>query len=318
MYLPLELLHEIILVSLSSSPTAPEETGVSIKQNWASLEPLTLASKVYRKQALNAWFRTLYAKTPSDVFHFGLIFPDFCGITREFHGVQLNTRKSSVWDLGRLKQLKKIRLDWLSPYMTPHYGSNMSDRLPFTHAPPTVKELDIRGIPWPSPIVFLNIHTIFPNLNILCLRQQRIWCGLCHTCCVPRFSSPGPEKIVYTDGGGLPLHYSRVLRDLQHLHTIYITIADFGGGKTMLRDSPDHNPYRWAGECDSCMEIMYEDKVFRDMWVAKKMDITMNGYGAPPVLNKVEWNFWKAEASEEIDVEESGDELTEELAEEAL
>ncbi|KAG6890053.1 hypothetical protein C0995_012511 [Termitomyces sp. Mi166 len=131
-------------------------------------------------------------------------------------------------------------------------------------------------------------------------------------------SSPGPEKIVYTGGGGLPLHYARVLRELQYIHTISITVADFGGGKTMLRNNPEHNPYLWAGECDSCMEIMYEDESFRDKWVAKKKDLTMSGYAAPPALNKVEWNFWRAEASEEIDVEESGDELTEESGEEAL
>ncbi|KAG6856870.1 hypothetical protein H0H87_012687 [Tephrocybe sp. NHM501043] len=238
------------------------------------------------------------------------MFPDIGGgMSRELHCVQTNTRKSSIWDLGGLKNLKKIRLDWLSAYMAPHYGSNNSaDRLPFTHAPLSIVEVDIRGVPWPSPNVFLNIHAIFPNLNVLRLWQQRIWCGLCHTCCVARFSSPGPEKIVYEGGGGLPMHYARVLRDSQHLHTIYITIADFGDGKTSLR--PDNNPYAWAGECDSCMEIMYEDETFRTQWVAKKKGLTdKDGYIAPPVLTKVEWNFWKAEGFEEVEVEESGDEL---------
>lgn len=62
------------------------------------------------------------------------------------------------------------------------------------------------------------------------------------------------------------------------------------------------------------MEIMYEDESFRDHWVASKKDITSNRYLAPPTLNEVEWNFWRAEASEEVDVEESS---TEESAEEA-
>ncbi|KAG6876389.1 hypothetical protein C0993_003479 [Termitomyces sp. T159_Od127] len=115
----------------------------------------------------------------------------------------------------------------------------------------------------------------------------------------------------------LELHYARVLRDLQHLHTVSITIADFGGGKFFLGDSPERNPYLWAGECDSCMEIMYEDECFRDLWVAKKKDTKMNRYLAPPTLNVVEWKFWRAEASEEVDVEESGDESTEESAGEA-
>ncbi|KAG6853998.1 hypothetical protein C0991_011655 [Blastosporella zonata] len=107
------------------------------------------------------------------------------------------------------------------------------------------------------------------------------------------------------------MHYARVLRDLQHLHTIHITIADFGGGKTLLM--PDNNPYEWAGECDSCMEIMYDDVAFRDHWVARKKGLTgTDGYVAPPALTRVEWNFWRAEGSEEVDVEESGDEMFEE------
>ncbi|KAG6908853.1 hypothetical protein DXG01_003019 [Tephrocybe rancida] len=126
---------------------------------------------------------------------------------------------------------------------------------------------------------------------------------------------PGPEKIVYEGGGGLPMHYARVLQDLRHLHTIIITIADFGGGKTTLQDGPEHNPYAWAGECDRCMGMMYEDEPFRDQWVARKKGLTAkDGYVAPPALKRVEWNFWMAEGSEEVDVEESEDELVDEEA----
>ncbi|KAG6828634.1 hypothetical protein H0H92_007226 [Tricholoma furcatifolium] len=306
-HLPPEILREVISFSLASR-SSNSELGVSIKREWASIEPLTLASKAYRYIALNAWFQSLFVTSPSDIVEFKAMFPDI-GRVKELHCVQLNARKISVWNFCELKHVAKIRLDWLSRgNMSPHYGShNTADRLPFVHAPPTVKELDIRGIPWPDPHVFVNIDFIFPQLEVLRLRQPKIWCCLCNTCSIARFRSPGPETITYSGGRGLP--------DLQYLHAVYITIGDFGEGKTSL--NREHNPHFWIGECDSCMDIMYEDESFREQWVARKKGLTAkDGHVAPPALVKVEWNFWKAEAMEEVDVEESGDELIEELEEE--
>jgi len=202
----------------------------------------------------------------------------------------------------------------------PHYGSKDSaDRLPFLHVSPTVKELELYGLPWPSPLVFRSIHITLPNLQALHLRQQRIWCGLCHTCCVSRFKSPGPDKIIYTDGSGLPMHYAHALLALQHLRIVSLTIADFGSGRTTLKDDAEHNPYLWAGECDRCMDIMYEDSSFRDKWVARKKGVATTDrehqlvYIALPALKRVEWNFWREEGSEEADddsMQESGDEVS--------
>lgn len=88
----------------------------------------------------------------------------------------------------------------------PHHGSDdPADRLPFTNVSSSVTELDIRGLPWPSPLVFHNIGGILPELQILKMRQPKIWCGLCHTCSVVRFRSPGPKTIVYEGGLGLPV-----------------------------------------------------------------------------------------------------------------
>lgn len=39
------------------------------------------------------------------------------------------------------------------------------------------------------------------------------------------------------------------------------------------------------------MEVMYEDTDFRQVWVARKKDVTMK----PPSLKTVEWRFWMAE-----------------------
>jgi len=127
-------------------------------------------------------------------------------IARELHCVQLASLDTQVWELRGFERLAKIRLDWLCQVMMPQYGSgDPIDRLPFTHVPSTVTELDIRGLPWPSPLIFHNVGKILPNLEVLRLRQQRIWCGLCYTCSVARFQAPGPERITYDGGLGLPV-----------------------------------------------------------------------------------------------------------------
>lgn len=274
--------------------------------------------------------------TVSLIGHRFIIKPSMTCCIRELHCVQLDSRDVSVWNLNGFKCLSKIRLDWLSPFMMPHYStSDPADRLPFIHVSSLVKELDIRGLPWPSPLVFHNIQIILPDLAILKLRQPRIWCGLCHTCSVVKFRAPGPEVIVYHGGLGLPvhsssssllnilltcgngqMHYARAFLSLKHLHTVQITIADFGSGKTTLSDDREHNKDLWAGECDRCMEIMYEDDVFRARWVARKRgianekDTAATVYVAPPSLKKVEWRFWKADNEEELEIQESGDEVS--------
>jgi hypothetical protein len=43
-------------------------------------------------------------------------------------------------------------------------------------------------------------------------------------------------------------HYALALSSLAHLHTVILTIADFGSGKTTLADGDDHNQNMWASE----------------------------------------------------------------------
>lgn len=128
--------------------------------------------------------------------------------TRVIHCVQEDTSKVAVWDLQGLDRIMSIRLDWLSRSTMPFCYSNIEtgdEKFPRITASSNVAELDIRGLRWPSPMAFHFIGQSLPNLKVLKIRQNRIWCGLCHTCSIVRFCEPGPEKIVYTEGEGLPV-----------------------------------------------------------------------------------------------------------------
>ncbi|KAF9004578.1 hypothetical protein BDQ17DRAFT_1424428 [Cyathus striatus] len=221
----------------------------------------------------------------------------------------------SVWDISNFLRLDAIRLDWLSRTLIPYWISpeDPPERIPFTNPSCHVVEFDIRGLSWPSPHAFKLVSYTLQDLKIFRMRQRRIWCGLCHTCCEPRFLPPGPDKIAYTDGLGLPIHYAQALSQLKHLEEVYITVPDAGKGKTLLADNG--NPHMWAGECDRCMEIMYEDNTFREKWVSRKRGIgtgeSADGtvYIRPPSLRRVEWHFLKSAPVEaELSEAESGGE----------
>lgn len=76
MYLPPELIREIIAFILDGPLNNSEEPGISTKQSWSSLEPLTLASKAYRTLSLVAWFRILFIKDPKDIPILYTFFPE--------------------------------------------------------------------------------------------------------------------------------------------------------------------------------------------------------------------------------------------------
>jgi len=69
----------------------------------------------------------------------------------------------------------------------------------------SITELDLRGCSWPSPHVTQGIAKTFPSLVTLRMRQQKIWCTMCHTCDIPQFKEPGPDFIFYNDVRGLPV-----------------------------------------------------------------------------------------------------------------
>lgn len=71
-------------------------------------------------------------------------------------------------------------------------------------------------------------------------------------------------------------------------------------GSTQLGSNDGENSNLWTGECNRCMEIMYEDAEFQDRWVAIKRQRSLIGdntklrYHCPPTLETVQWHFWEA------------------------
>lgn len=101
------------------------------------------------------------------------------------------------WDLRRFPRVCKLRLD-VDPL-------DYNYRLRFRHTPPALQELEMHDHPWPSPMVMQSIAETFPELRVLKLSQNAIWCGLCNTCNVASFNVPPPSPLVYTSGKGLPV-----------------------------------------------------------------------------------------------------------------
>lgn len=100
------------------------------------------------------------------------------------------------------------------------------------------------------------------------------------------------------------MHYNRALSSLKNLQAVYLNIGKLCGGKNTLGDAERDNPDLWSGECDRCIEIMYEDVQFQEKWVARKKILDNNDPATrPPLLRRVEWRFWQAEDEEASDVD---------------
>jgi hypothetical protein len=93
------------------------------------------------------------------------------------------------------------------------------------------------------------------------------------------------------------------LFSLDSLQAVTITLPNIGSGVPIPGLSASVNENFWAGECDRCMSLMYEDHVFKNSWVERKRGITSENvderavYVAPPNLRKVQWNFWEFDPS---------------------
>ncbi|KAF8656655.1 hypothetical protein AX16_002459 [Volvariella volvacea WC 439] len=302
--LPVELLREIVRLVFSDAPSAKrvvDSPGICSKPSWKVVDPLSLASRTLRSLALEMWFQVFFVDKPEQM-RTGLSFFPQLGSrwVRHLHCVQPADALSVLeWDLSGYLVITSIRYDWLSGF-----DQDFWDVFPFLNAPSMMQELDIRGFQWPAPHAYAHIETSFPNLKVLKLRQSLIWCSLCNTCVTPRFKNPGPEKIIYEGGPGLPRHYARVLAPLTQLHTVCIEIPDFGSGIIAVGDKEGQNPYLWTGECERCIEVLYPDQDFLEKWVSQKkspargLPKEQNGhmegdlkYLIPPSLHRVEWTF---------------------------
>jgi len=284
--LPTELLRHIVLYYVRSADVQTDTEGAYLpigeKPNWELIEPLTLSFKVFRLLTLEAWFEVYVAKRPADLLEFSL-FPDIPMWARELRCVD---RDHSVhqdgppWDLHNFRRIHKLRLD-VDPV-------DYSYHLSFLHVPSTLRELELHDHPDPSPMVMQAIAQRFPELRVLRLWQNTIWCGLCYTCNVASFKDSPPSLIAYNNGAGLPNHYGKFLAPLKKLHTVELIVGYDKDGQFSV---DAHNENLWSGECDQCMSLMYADEHFRAGWVDKKKDVQLR----PPSLSRVEWRFFYLE-----------------------
>ena len=207
MSLPLELVREIIHFLLFSAPprfSTAENPGGTTKPTWGTIDALSLTSKSYRALVLEAWFRTLYIGSPESLIFLqdSGWFPEMGSKwTTHLHCVQPYSITLYVWNLSSFLRVSSIRLDWLRPPVSPE-----PDTLPFLHLSSTVEHLDLRRWMWPDrgAIEGIAITPGFQRLKTLQMVKDRVWCGLCHTCCVVRFED-SPMRLVYEGGFGLPV-----------------------------------------------------------------------------------------------------------------
>ncbi|KAJ7176737.1 hypothetical protein C8R46DRAFT_1213319 [Mycena filopes] len=303
--LPTELLREIIGYVLVTAEVSEELYLNSKKSQWPLICSLSVASKVCRALALEAWFQVLFSKSPTDTFFIEDVLPEIYTWTRKIHCILPSESSFEVWDLAGFLRLQALRLD--CPYIS--HGL-------FINVPATLTELDIRGLRWPSPYVFQVVAALAPFVVTLRLSNRTTWCGLCNTCSPVNVASPVPAKLVYTGGLGLPIHYARFLSAMPHLRTVSITLPYRASGAHILLDEKDPMRDLWSGECDDCVGFMYGDAAFRKHWMARKRGEALPGpssdsdsefrlYSRPPALETVEWCFRPSDLGEEDTDEES-------------
>ncbi|KAI8970574.1 hypothetical protein BD414DRAFT_518342 [Trametes punicea] len=279
--LPTELLRDIVRrYTETLLPRAPAKAKQSYKPLWRDVEPLTLASKVLRQLALEAWFEVYYAQSPDDLLN---VWPEFGQWTRELHCVELGTDlqiRPVQWNLRAFRRLRKLRVDFDAAQ------SNAMLLMRFDHPrniAAQLQELEVHDVSWPSPMVLRLISQAFPGLRTLKLSQDLIWCNLCNICRFATFKDHPPEEIVYEKVVGLPKHYAMYLMPLTKLRIVQLTIGyGLGGLKSLLQN----NDMLWTGECDACIDMMFAERDFESEWVERK-----RATERPPSLKCVRWRF---------------------------
>jgi hypothetical protein len=122
---------------------------------------------------------------------------------RHLHCIRFHDNQHLVWDLSGFTRLSTLRVDWLYENFTPLYAMEDSNIVPFVNVESPIKELDIRGVRYPSPMILQGFTAPLQHLVTLKLESLRTWCGLCHTCAPVRFPSPNPTGLLYEGGLGL-------------------------------------------------------------------------------------------------------------------
>ncbi|KAI0371931.1 hypothetical protein BV20DRAFT_964590 [Pilatotrama ljubarskyi] len=279
--LPVELLGEVVHhYARMLPPRDPDKPRQSYKPNWTDYESLTLASKVLRQLALEAWFEVYYAQSPDDLLN---VWSEFSTWTKELHCVELDTdlqARPVQWSLRAFHRLRKLRVDF-DPTK-----SNAMLLMRFDHPrniASQLQELEVHDVWWPSPMVLRLISQAFPGLRVLKLSQDLVWCNLCNICRFATFKDHPPAEIVYEKVVGLPKHYAMYLMPLTRLQSVQITISYGLGGLTSLSQTNDD---LWAGECDACMDMMFASEGFKAEWIERKKAMER-----PTSLQIVRWRF---------------------------
>ncbi|KAH8109433.1 hypothetical protein DFH11DRAFT_934319 [Phellopilus nigrolimitatus] len=298
-----EIIWEVAsLLMLSPSLNLESEESESdsfYKPSWSNLENFSRSSKALRTMSLRNWFRVVHIREESDFDFMARELPSIHKWAKAVCWIRPdpeNDIEHARSGFSHFNGLTSARL------FLPLDKDNYTSPEVLKALPRTICELEIFDGMWPSPIPFFSsIAEAFPDLCILQLRQPPVWCSMCYTCAIPRFSEPFPDKLVYTSGQGLPALYAGRLSSLQKLHTVELTIAVMKGRRALDVKS---NPSLWSGECEQCVETVETDDPFRIPWINKKRNFT----SIPPNLRRVEWRFLPMAAfdSEWTNLEQQG------------
>ena len=139
---------------------------------------------------------------------------------RYLHCVQPASGKVFIWSLYGFQRIASLRVDWL------HKNAILQDItgeevIPFIDVHCPIKELDIRGVQYPSPMMIKALTNPFQHLVKLKLDLVRVWCGLCHTVTFVRLPNSAPKSFLYKGGIGLPVSRSLTFSVIKRLKDVY-------------------------------------------------------------------------------------------------
>ncbi|KZT70635.1 hypothetical protein DAEQUDRAFT_725176 [Daedalea quercina L-15889] len=304
--LPFELLDEIVFWYFHScipGPSTPislvPKDSRSSKPDWHAVQPLTVVSKAFRRLVLEAWFQTIIVRDHVHLVESPPI-PEVASWARAVHWInplaariQNSPRhelpadafedNGSILDrragLAALNRIRRLRYDAMNGYFVPGTFKLVGG------LPHRIVELELWYHIWPSPgNAIMPIADTFPNLQVLELRQETVWCSLCNTCDVLFLSEAPPPSVVYTNGDGLPKLYNRFLSVLSRLHAVHLSAAYILGGGSSISLQELKTP--WRGECGDCTLRLLTDEGFVSEWEVKNKDEPH-----PPSLREVVWTF---------------------------
>lgn len=227
LYLPLELLDQIISWAFTLHSARDDALHVPSKPPWDAVWGFSLASKTSREIFLGYWFTTLFMTERKHIDEAAMMFPEIFShwtrlamlisffidglllrrnpSCRHLHFVQLAVleqhTKHNPSFTEKIQKLLTIRFD---DGLHLHSRNSLEHHLQLL-SNPRVKSFSIYDASWPYPYTMTLVSTSFIGLRYLAIRSSAIWCGLCYTCSIPAFASPIPPNLRYENSQGLGL-----------------------------------------------------------------------------------------------------------------